>query len=96
MAGFAWATSHAQGNPGPTYAPKPRTTVQKAFPRAQFASGVALVTPPVRLGNDSKGELVPGTLEQKDFTYSRQRIVQNIESFDLVGEPLSAGAGFRN
>ena len=68
-------------------APKPGTTVQKA-PEGAIRVKVALVNAPVAV-HDAKGELVLD-LEQKDFHVLDNGIAQNIESFDLGSEPLSA------
>lgn len=75
-----------QGSPGPI-APKPGAAVQKA-PESTIRVKVALVNTPVAV-RDSKGELVLD-LEQKDFHVIDNNIEQNIESFDLGTEPLSA------
>jgi VWFA-related protein len=85
-AAFSAAPMRAQGTQGPI-APKPGTTVQKA-PEGTIRVKVALVNAPVAV-HDAKGELVLD-LEQKDFHVLDNGVVQNIESFDLGGEPLSA------
>jgi VWFA-related protein len=87
----AWAAISAapmrgQETQGPI-APKPGTTVQKA-PEGAIRVKVALVNAPVAV-HDAKGELVLD-LDQKDFHVLDNGIAQNIESFDLGGEPLSA------
>lgn len=78
--------ARAQGTQGPI-APKPGTTVQKA-PEGTIRLKVALVNAPVAV-HDAKGELVLD-LEQKNFHVLDNGVLQNIESFDLGGEPLSA------
>src|SRR3977135_913635 len=83
---FSSKNARAQGTQGPI-APKPGTTVQKA-PEGTIRVKVALVNAPAAV-HDAKGELVMD-LEQKDFHVLDNGIVQNIESFDLGGEPLSA------
>jgi VWFA-related protein len=80
----------AQGMPGPI-APKPGTTAQKA-PESTIRVKVALVNAPVAV-HDAKGELVLD-LQQKDFHILDNGIMQNIESFDLGSEPLSAALVF--
>jgi VWFA-related protein len=85
-AAFSAAPMRAQGSQGPI-APKPGTTVQKP-PEGTIRVKVALVNAPVAV-HDAKGELVLD-LEQKDFHVLDNGVVQNIESFDLGGEPLSA------
>jgi len=76
----------AQGTQGPI-APKPGTTVQKP-PENAIRVKVALVNAPVAV-HDAKGELVLD-LEKKDFQVLDNGVRQNIETFDLGGEPLSA------
>src|ERR1700736_3077539 len=83
---FLVAIAQAQETQGPI-APKSGTTVQKA-PENAIRVKVALVNTPVAV-HDDKGELVLD-LEQKDFHVLDNGIVQNIESFDLGSEPLSA------
>jgi VWFA-related protein len=83
---FSTANARAQGTQGPI-APKPGTTVQKA-PESTIRVKVALVNAPVAV-HDAKGELVLD-LQQKDFHVLDNGVVQNIESFDLGSEPLSA------
>jgi VWFA-related protein len=83
---FSAASARAQGTPGPI-APKPGTAVQKA-PEKAIRIKVALVSAPVAV-HDATGELVLD-LEKKDFHVLDNGVVQNIESFDLGGEPLSA------
>ena len=83
---FSVASSRAQETQGPI-APKSGTTVQKA-PENAIRVRVALVNTPVAV-HDDKGELVLD-LEQKDFHVLDNGVVQNIESFDLGSEPLSA------
>src|ERR1019366_161982 len=80
------AAARAQGTQGPI-APKPRVPRQKAREHA-IRVRVAVVNAPVAV-TDAKGELVL-TLEKKDFHVFDDGILQNIESFDLGGEPLSA------
>jgi VWFA-related protein len=84
--GFCGAAARSQGTQGPI-APKPGTTVQKA-PDSTIHVKVALVNAPVAV-HDAKGELVLD-LQQKDFHVIDNNIEQNIESFDLGSEPLSA------
>jgi VWFA-related protein len=83
---FSTKNVRAQGTQGPI-APKAGTTVQKA-PEGTIHVKVALVNAPVSV-HDAKGELVLD-LQQKDFHVLDNGIVQNIESFDLGSEPLSA------
>src|SRR6267143_1938726 len=83
---FSSKNARAQGTQGPI-APKPGTTVQNA-PENVIRVKVALVNAPVAV-HDAKGELILD-LEKKDFHVLDNGIVQNIESFDLGGEPLSA------
>jgi VWFA-related protein len=83
---FSTVNARAQGTQGPI-APKPGTTVQKA-PESTIRVKVALVNAPVAV-HDAKGELVLD-LQQKDFHVLDNGVAQNIESFDLGGEPLSA------
>jgi VWFA-related protein len=85
-AAFSAAPMRAQGTQGPI-APKPGTAVQKA-PEGTIRVKVALVNAPVAV-HDPKGELVLD-LEKKDFHVLDNGIAQNIESFDLGGEPLTA------
>ena len=80
------ALARAQGTQGPI-APKPGTTVQKP-PENAIRVKVALVNAPVAV-HDAKGELVLD-LEKKDFQVLDNGVRQNIETFDLGGEPLSA------
>jgi len=61
--------------------------VQQA-PEGTIRVRVALVNTPVAV-HDAKGELVLD-LEKKDFRVEDNGVVQNIENFDLGGEPLSA------
>lgn len=83
---FSGKHARAQGTQGPI-APKAGTTVQKA-PESAIRVKVALVNAPVAV-QDAKGEMVLD-LEQKDFHVLDNGVVQNIESFDLGSEPLSA------
>jgi VWFA-related protein len=83
---FSVALTRAQQAQGPIV-PKPGATVQKA-PENAIRVRVALVNAPVAV-HDAKGELVLD-LEKKDFHVLDNGIVQNIESFDLGSEPLSA------
>src|SRR5450759_4241089 len=83
---FRGAAARAQGTQGPI-APKPGATIQKA-PEHAIRVRVALVNAPVAV-TDAKGALVLN-LEKKDFHVFDDGILQNIESFDLGGEPLSA------
>ena len=68
-------------------APRPGAPIQKP-PEASIRVKVALVNAPVTV-RDAKGDLVLD-LEQKDFHILDNGAEQNIESFDLGGEPLSA------
>lgn len=92
LAGFAiWIAFSAtpvgaQGTQGPI-APKPGTPIQQP-PEGTIRVRVALVNTPVAV-HDAKGELVLD-LEKKDFRVEDNGVVQNIENFDLGGEPLSA------
>ncbi len=83
---FSATSARAQGTQGPI-APKPGTAVQKA-PETAIRVKVALVNAPVAV-HDAKGELVLN-LEKKDFHVLDNSVEQNIETFDLGGEPLSA------
>jgi VWFA-related protein len=83
---FRGAAARGQGTQGPI-APKPGATIQKA-PENAIRVRVALVNAPVAV-IDAKGELVLN-LEKKDFHVFDDVVLQNIESFDLGGEPLSA------
>lgn len=89
---FHGAPAHGQGTQGPI-APKPGVTIQKA-PENAIRVRVALVNAPVAV-TDAKGELVLN-LEQKDFHVFDDGVTQNIQSFDLGGEPLSAVLVFEN
>jgi VWFA-related protein len=83
---FSAATAPAQNAQGPI-APKPGMATQKA-PEGAIRVKVALVNTPVAV-HDAKGELVLD-LEKKDFHIIDNSIEQNIESFDLGSQPLSA------
>src|ERR1039457_5382879 len=83
---FRGAAARGQGTQGPI-TPKPGATIQKA-PENAIRVKVALVNAPVAV-TDAKGELVLN-LEKKDFHVFDDGVLQNIESFDLGGEPLSA------
>jgi VWFA-related protein len=78
--------ARAQGTQGPI-APKPGVVIQEP-PDNAIRVRVALVNAPVTV-TDATGELVLD-LEQKDFHVLDNGVGQNIESFDLGGEPLSA------
>jgi len=83
---FSVILAGAQGTQGPI-APKPGTTVEKP-PENGIRVKVALVNAPVAV-HDAKGELVLD-LQKRDFHVFDNGLEQNIESFDLGGEPLSA------
>jgi VWFA-related protein len=83
---FSAAPACAQGTQGPI-APKPGTPIQKP-PDGAIRVKVALVNAPVTV-RDATGELVLD-LEKKDFHVLDNGVAQNIENFDLGGEPLSA------
>ena len=83
---FSTASARAQGTQGPL-APKPGAPVQKA-PDNAIRVKVALVNAPVTV-HDAKDELVLD-LKKKDFHVFDNGVEQDIETFDLGGEPLSA------
>ncbi|MBZ5697178.1 MAG: VWA domain-containing protein [Acidobacteriia bacterium] len=83
---FSTAPARAQGSQGPI-APKPGAPVQKA-PDNAIRVRVALVNAPVTV-HDAKGELVLD-LKKENLHVFDNGVEQNIETFDLGGEPLSA------
>ena len=86
---FTGAPGRAQTQ-GPI-SPKPGIAVQKP-PDGAIRVKVALVTMPVTV-HDAKDELILN-LDKKDFHVLDNGVAQNIESFDLGGEPLSAALVF--
>jgi VWFA-related protein len=83
---FSIAPARAQGTQGPI-APKSGAPVQEA-PDNAIRVRVALVNAPVTV-HDAKGELVMD-LKKENFHVLDNGVEQNIETFDLGGEPLSA------
>jgi VWFA-related protein len=81
------ARARAQGTRGPI-APKPGAPVQKAPDDKGIRVRVALVNVPVTV-HDAQGKLVLD-LTQKDFHVFDNSVAQNIETFGLAEEPLSA------
>jgi VWFA-related protein len=83
---FYGRDARGQSTEGPI-APKSGTPVQKA-PDASIRVRVAEVNAPVAV-RDAKGELVLD-LQKRDFHVLDNGVEQNIDSFDLGSEPLSA------
>ena len=83
---FSTAPARAQGTQGPI-APKPGAPVQRA-PDNAIRVRVTLVNAPV-IVHDAKGELVLD-LKQENFRVFDNGVKQNIETFDMAREPLSA------
>jgi VWFA-related protein len=84
---FAAAASFAQAPPGPL-PPKPGAKVQPAPPdKAQIKVKVSLVSTPVTV-RDKSGEMVMD-LEKKDFRVFDNEVEQNVEDYDLGGDPIS-------
>ncbi|MBI3404321.1 MAG: VWA domain-containing protein [Acidobacteria bacterium] len=87
------ASAFAQAPPGPL-PPKPGVQPQQGPPqkelkeKPQIRVRVDLVHTPVTV-RDDKGEIVYD-LAQKDFRVFDNGVLQNIENFDLGGEPISA------